>query len=1156
MLEGLATWFLNNYLGKYLENLDTDQLSISLLSGQVELDNVPLRKDALRFLEPALEVKSGVVGHIKLTIPVSRLRSEPWSLALEGVTIVLGPQKFSQYDEEADDQVRLETKLAALDGIESDWRAAQDNSSGYYPVTSSWLSYGSSYIGTIVENLQLDIKDVHLRYEDDQTALGVMIESLSAQTCDQSWSPKFVYRDPLLGQLDAFKLVSLVGMSAYLDAESTRFGERKPGELRELMGVENMSSHLSSQYILSPSSATMTIKRNCVNKPLNSRKLPRLEAELQLDSLQLGLSDLQFRRLVSSGRSVLMLRKARQYWRWRPLGGVREGARRWWQYAITATLDLIIARRRANTWPSVLASARDNVAYVKAFMEQLENPTMVSEDMKNVKESQDNSRSYDELKALREIAVFWVEKKQHQRKVSSTPEKKVSRAGSAQGDSPSSPGTPGEEVASPTLQRWFPLWGGWYDSSGTDEATKPVELEEYLQDAMKEDNEVLGISHKDVVFSHITINLHQVKFQLMRSSAKCEASKLFEVEFENVKVEHEHRPRTKSYLFSLHIGSVWLRDKITKNSIFPLLISPQSSENAPLHAKLNQSRFSEFAKSIQTYLPSSLGSNKEDEAPIFYFLYEKKPFLSKADHRIHIRSRPLNVVYNPIVIKVVTEFFSLPEDVTTASHLSDQIKSAALDRIQEAKERTKEEFTRNINYILKGNTLDRKVWDVMLDLSAPKLLIPDHFEDKNASLIVIDFGKLVLSNKNALKPREETAVRATTSDHSLAEDDDEELFLTPASSPGAETDQKEFSLPEIIADDVEAPEKKLHSAMYDTYSLDLNNMQIIVGCVKDNWRGAHLKGNSSLHMVDKFSISLNVERRTVETTDPAWPGLIVSGTLPGLRLHFNEDKLVTLKHVVARLLGPQYGASRETFTQTDTEDDQVEDEDGLDLFGEWRPSSETDISSKLLVAHFCVSDLSIELQSSGKPVAEIQVTNMKAGVTRRPFDTNLSMSVHSLLIVDALQTFGPDYELLVASHKNVCVDTVSGSLRGSDPASPTSPASPAQAASPTPTQADLSQALSSLDTNTLMSSPPTARRFGSPAFISDVLDPAALISIDVMLVSPACPTLEEDEELRIVNIQFNSLDVIANQETIIELISFSRRVFPPEQSAFKSAFSK
>ena len=1155
MLEGLATWFLNNYLGKYLENLDTDQLSISLLSGQVELDNVPLRKDALRFLEPALEVKSGVVGHIKLTIPVSRLRSEPWSLALEGVTIVLGPQKFSQYDEEADEQVRLETKLAALDGIESDWRAAQDNT-GYYPVTSSWLSYGSSYIGTIVENLQLDIKDVHLRYEDDQTALGVMIESLSAQTCDQSWSPKFVYRDPLLGQLDAFKLVSLVGMSAYLDIEASRFGEMKPAELREVMSVGNMAQSLSSQYLLSPISATMTIKRNCVNKPLNSRRLPRLEAELQLDSLQLGVSDLQLRRLVSSGRSLVMVRKARQYWRWRPVVGVKEGARRWWQYAITSTLDLIMARRRSNTWPAVLSCARDNLDYVRAFMEQLENPTMVSDELKTLKETQDNCRSYDELKALREIAVFWVEKKQKRSKMS-TPERKVSTASNSQEQA--DPSSPGEEVASPTLQRWFPLWGGWYDSDNkTDEKTKPVELEEYLQDAIKEDNEVFGISHKDVVFSHIAINLNQALIKLTRNSSKSEATQLFEVEFEAVKVEHEHRPRTNSYLFSLHVGSVWLRDKITNNSLFPLLISPQSSENAPLHAKLSQSRFSEFAKSIQTFLPSSLGTSKEDEAPIFYFLYEKKPFSSKADHRIHIRSQPLNIVYNPIVIKVVTEFFTIPEDVTTASHLSDQIKSAALDRIQEAKERTKEEFTRNINYILKGNTLDRKVWDVMLDLSAPKLLIPDHFEDKNASLIVVDFGKLVLSNKNAVKPqsREQNVVRPSASDQTGTEEEDEELFLTPASSPGADTDNREFSFPEIISDDLEAPEQKLHSAMYDTFSVDLNNMQIIVGCVKDNWRGAHLKGNSSLHMVDKFSISLNVERRTVETSDPAWPSLIVSGTLPGLRLHFNEDKLVTLKHAVARLLGPQYGASRETSTQTETEEDQEEEsEEGLDLFGEWQSNSETDISSKLLVAHFCVSDLSIELQSSGKPVAEIQVTNMKAGVTRRPYDTNLSLSVHSLLVVDALQTFGPDYELLVASHKNVCVDTVSGSLKGSDPASPVSPASPTPSLSPTPTQADLTKALSSLDSNT-MASPPAARRFGSPVFISDVLDPAALISIDVMLVSPSCPTLEEDEELRIVNIQFNSLDVIANQETIIELIAFSRRVFPPEQSAFKSQFLK
>ena len=1069
--------------------------------------------------------------------------------------------------------------MAALDGIESDWRASQDSKNdgagGYGPVTSSWLSYGSSYIGTIVENLQLDIKDVHLRYEDGVTATGLMIESLSAVTCDQSWSPKFVCRDPLLGQLDAFKLVQLVGLAAYIDMDATSLGDTRPAELWERLNSETGAKEATeSQYVLSPVNATVTMKRNCVNKPLNSKKQPRVIANLQLDTLRLSLSDLQFRRSVSAARSVVMLKKARQYWRWRPGCGVAGEARRWWHYAITSTLELIHSRRRANTWDSVMTCARDNVKYVEAFMAQLENPTMMSEELKVIKEAQDALRTYDELKALREIAVYWVQKKGISRSVTSTPERKSSQASNATTptSAPSSGSGPADDVSSPTLQRWFPLWGGWYNTEHKIEDLSPTaapQLEEYLQDAIKEDNEVYGVSHKDVVFSHVAIDLKQAVIQLTRSNSKTESSPLFEFEFQNVKVEHEHRPRTKSYLFSFHVGSVWLRDRITKNSLFPLLVSPQSSENAPLHAKLSQSRFSEFAKSIQTLLPGSLAhaqSRDEEEAPIFYFLYEKKPFNARVDHRVHVKSQPLNVVYNPIVIKVVTEFFSIPEDLNTAAHLSDQIKTAAMSRIQEAKQRTKEELSRNINYILKGNTLDRKIWDIVLDLSAPKLLIPDHFEDKNASLIVVDFGKLVLTNRNATKDNVNSSIGANSKFVTNDDEDDDELFLTPASSPEPEEAQPKFTFPASPSGDTsegdgagDTSERLLHGAMYDTYNVDLNNMQIIVGCVKDNWRGAHLKGNSSLHMVDRFSISLNVERRTVETSDPAWPSVLVSGTLPGLRLHFNEDKLVTLKHVLVRLLGAEYGASREMATQTVGEEEDSLDGEGLGeaIFGEWQPDNDVDISAKLMVAHFCVSDLSIELQSSGRPVAEVQVTNMKAGITRRPYDTNLALSVHSLLVVDALQTFGPDYELLVASHKSVCVDTVSGSLKGSDPASPISPGSPVPASAPTPpSQADLTKALSSLDPAASVSSPPISRRVGSPAAMTDILDPAALISIDVMLVSPACPTLEEDEELRIVNIQFNSLDVIANQETIMELISFSRRVFPPNQSAYRKQYSK
>ena len=52
-----------------------------------------------------------------------------------------------------------------------------------------------------------------------------------------------------------------------------------------------------------------------------------------------------------------------------------------------------------------------------------------------------------------------------------------------------------------------------------------------------------------------------------------------------------------------------------------------------------------------------------------------------------------------------------------------------------------------------------------------------------------------------------------------------------------------------------------------------------------------------------------------------------------------------------------------------------------------------------------------------------------------------------------------------------------------------------------------------------------------------------------------CSALEEDDKLKIVNTQFNFLDVIANQETIIALIGFVRRVFPAGQTALQPQYS-
>lgn len=51
-----------------------------LFAGQVELENVPLKKTALRKLDLPLEVKAGLLGKLTLSVPITHLRSEPWAL--------------------------------------------------------------------------------------------------------------------------------------------------------------------------------------------------------------------------------------------------------------------------------------------------------------------------------------------------------------------------------------------------------------------------------------------------------------------------------------------------------------------------------------------------------------------------------------------------------------------------------------------------------------------------------------------------------------------------------------------------------------------------------------------------------------------------------------------------------------------------------------------------------------------------------------------------------------------------------------------------------------------------------------------------------------------------------------------------------------------
>ena len=102
---------------------------------------------------------------------------------------------------------------------------------------------------------------------------------------------------------------------------------------------------------------------------------------------------------------------------------------------------------------------------------------------------------------------------------------------------------------------------------------------------------------------------------------------------------------------------------------------------------------------------------------------------------------------------------------------------------------------------------------------------------------------------------------------------------------------------------------------------------------------------------------------------------MVAGTLPRLNVHVNEDKVFALERMTSLLIGDaeeHYTSTASTGVQTSdpllagTETGGGDDDPAdFTIFSEWRPRQDVDESSKLMVVQFCVTDMSVELQSQG-----------------------------------------------------------------------------------------------------------------------------------------------------------------------------------------------
>ncbi|CAN2388149.1 Vacuolar protein sorting 13 homolog D (S. cerevisiae) [Pristimantis euphronides] len=1127
MLEGLVAWVLNTYLGKYVNNLNTDQLSVALLKGAAELENLPLKKDALKELELPFEVKAGFIGKLKIQIPFYRPHLDPCVISISGLHLVGSPDKLEDFDELKEKLLEIARKKTLLKALEEKWKSEQVQKGESY-----WYSVTASIVTRILNNIELKIQDVHLRYEDEITypshpfAFGVCIKNVSMQNASHEPVDRLIRN----------KQLEVEDFSIYWDVNSILLGDLPPGELEDAMD-KSMESR-EHQYILEPVCTSGLLKKNCSKEPLRSRQQPRIECDICLKTIPLTLSQAQYQQIVEFVDEFDRKERQLKYRKWRPKVPVLKNCREWWRFALNANLAEIQDQRQRLRLEYLLHRAQDAVFYCDKHYNRLQGLQLSAEHEAEL-DRIEGEQTFEELTILRQ-------------QVHDRFKKELAESLREPILDPST----GSPIPSPTggqrsgmlqyLQSWFPGWGGWY---GKREDLEQLTQEQQQDQKSYNPEDILGteeffdptsdasnmntFTKRDHVFLKLNFHLEGGTITLLhkeKNSSQVKEAAFMRLEFSGMTVRSEYLPRRDSSLLLVQLGGLFLRDLATHGTIFPQLVYPNDQKEVTWSPQSGVSM-----GSADLLSPSNSATGEE---PVFKMLYEKNPVHSVFERRLEVSTRPLNIIYNPQAITKVADFFYQGKVHSSGfgyqSELELRVAEAARKQYNKLKMQTKAEIRQTIDRLLVGEFIENsKRWTLCLDICAPQVIFPDDFLSKDPVLVVVDLGRILLTNSQdhcELKVLDQFSAET----NEISDDEYKTPLATPTSSPPPEinvndgVDLSSSSGTELSKEKLEA--YLVSNKMYEKYTLSFKDLQIMVGHVKENWK--HIQDNEvgPTHVVEKFNVHLQLERRLIYTSDPLYPGAVLSGTLPDLKIHINEDKIFALTKCFTSLSNSENKTAdnlllRKEKIFIDTENTGRMQDSVMNLTQSIitleQHTREVLVESKLLLAEFKINYMQLGVESCGRYISLLKVFGSNAHFVKRPYDAEVSLTVHGLLMVDTMQTYGSDFDLLMASHKNLCLDAPTGSLRESRAQSPVSDTN------------DFSPSNSRMNQNT----------FNSLENIN-LKDQESLIKIEYQFVSSECPSMNLDSSLQVMSVQVNNLDIILNPETMVELISFLQKSFP------------
>ena len=218
--------------------------------------------DAFDFLHLPLVVKKGSTGELKLIADWKALGSKPVQINIDGIVVLLGPKQDFKLDLEAERKLAFAAKLATL--------------ATHQEASLDLSEERSSLVDTVLDNIQISLNNVHVRYEDTQfdgtpCVVGVGFDSMNWFTTNsQGQNPPGFFTE---GQLEIYRQVQLEGVQVYLNSQDIVFDRVRT--IVEL-NAELKEQDKRCEHVLKPTSLSLFL----INRKEGMSPKFRLKADI------------------------------------------------------------------------------------------------------------------------------------------------------------------------------------------------------------------------------------------------------------------------------------------------------------------------------------------------------------------------------------------------------------------------------------------------------------------------------------------------------------------------------------------------------------------------------------------------------------------------------------------------------------------------------------------------------------------------------------------------------------------------------------------------------------------------------------------------------------------------------------------------------------